>query len=784
MTRWQPQAERRMVAPLRLRRPGSFLIALMCCLGAACGDAEPVPDRSTPGVVHLRPGDSLLERLESARLPSIPAHNLPADVASLLGDDVRVEAPVPALAWQRVEAMPPEWSSALAGQGRGHLWWARSPILLVEGAPEPVVRVRGEPVSRWEFGDVAPMPDDFAGWFRGQRMVLAVSEQVPQQVSLVGTVSAVSEFGRMERGRALHGQDPVPAGLVTRIALGDVKRSALLVPAPGVVEFAPVRLVADRLHVAVGVAADAWVLIDGVVQRRRKVSDGVRFAVEVVVHDEGGVASSGMSGAGRPQRIWSGVVSAAEVGMGWVEAEVDLSRWRDEVIALRLVTEPATAVGAAGDAVHDYALWADLRLRGGAVLEPRRPNVVLIDIDTLRADRMAAYGAQRETTPGLDAWASERAVTYTDSVSAAPWTLPSTVSFLTGLAVHQHGVDDASDALGRGAATLASILASAGYETRAIAGGGYLRPDYGCDAGFERYETRDAKDLDWTSALDFVRTRDSERPFFLFLHTYSVHAPYAFDERWADPGYDGVLRRIEVDTGTVFEPWHRGELDLGEEDGRYIEALYDGLVSQMDREVAGFLRSLRGLVPEGELMVVLTSDHGEAFLEHGHLGHGVSLYDEQLRVPLIVEYPDGLTGTSDVPASGVDLLPTVLQAVGLAVPDGLAGRSLREVSGDAVRVAQSGEDLRAALSGGFKLIENRADPGAGELYELTSDAGELVDLSAQDTARVEALRRRLEWFLGAHPTPEGGHAVDNTAGRAVLEELRALGYLGGGDDEH
>jgi arylsulfatase len=406
----------------------------------------------------------------------------------------------------------------------------------------------------------------------------------------------------------------------------------------------------------------------------------------------------------------------------------------------------------------------------------------LIDIDTLRADRLAAYGASRETMPGIDAWAAQRAVVYTDSVSAAPWTLPSTVSFLTGLAVHQHGVDQASDALSSGAPTLASLLAAAGYETRGLAGGGYLRPDYGCDIGFERFEMREPKDLDWSAALDYVRTRDSERPFFLFLHTYFVHAPYGYDARWTDPAYDGVLRHIEVDTGTVFEPWHRGELDLGEDDGAYIEALYDGLVSRMDREVAEFLRALDELVPDGQLMVVFTSDHGEAFLEHGHLGHGVSLYDEQLRVPLLVAYPDGGPGTRDVPASGVDVVPTVLDSVGLPVPDGLAGRSLRDATGGAVRVAQSGDDLRAALSDGYKIIEHAGRPDAVELYALATDALELEDLSQKDAKRLAALRRRLEWFLGAHPVPEGGHAVDNVAGRAVLEELRALGYLGGGDD--
>jgi arylsulfatase A-like enzyme len=235
-----------------------------------------------------------------------------------------------------------------------------------------------------------------------------------------------------------------------------------------------------------------------------------------------------------------------------------------------------------------------------------------------------------------------------------------------------------------------------------------------------------------------------------------------------------------VDTGTVFEPWQRGELDLDQGDGAYVEALYDGLVSHMDVEVAAFLRTLNELVPEGQLMVVLTSDHGEAFLEHGDLGHGTSLYDEQLRVPLIVQYPDGKSGLSDVPASGVDVLPTVLDTVGLPIPAGLPGRSLRDSSGPAVRVAQSDEGLRATLSDGYKMIERERQPALTELYALDTDAAELHDLSAQDVVQLEVLRRRLEWYLATHAVPEGGHAVDNQAGSDVLEELRALGYLGGG----
>ena len=775
-------AERRLDAPQWMHLLGVVSVALASFVLLNCGETDSVPaSPSAQDVSVLRPGDSLLERLEGAELVQIPAHNLQAEVAASLPENLRIDVAVGPLAWQRAEAMPASWSAELAALDQGDLWWAQSPVPLAKGGPDPVVRVGGEEAPAWRFGDGSTMPEGFAGWFRAQRLLLAVSKEIPQQVSLEATVSAVSEFGRLERGRALHGEDPAPTGLVTRVELGEVKRSALLLPAPGILDFPPAKLAADRLHVAVGVAGDGWVMENGVLKRRRASSDGVFFAVDVLPWAEATSKEGGVPDATRALRAWSAFVPADEVGKHWVEAEIDLSRWRGQIVSLRLVTQPTNESESGGNPEHDYALWSDLRLRGGATLKPNFPHVVLIDIDTLRADRLAAYGAKREATPGLDSWSAQRAMTYTDSVSSASWTLPSTVSFLTGMAVHQHGVEKASDALGRGAPTLASRLAQAGYETHAIAGGGYLRPEYGCDVGFESFETRAPKDLDWTAALDFVRTRDSERPFFLFLHTYYVHAPYAFDPRWVDPEYDGALREIEVHTGTVFEPWQRGELDLDQLDGAYVEALYDGLVSQMDVKVAAFLEALNELIPDGQLMIVLTSDHGEAFLEHGDLGHGVSLYEEQLRVPLVVQYPDGKSGVSDVPASGVDVLPTVLDTVGLPLPAGLPGRSLRETVGPAVRVAQSDDGLRATLSDGYKLIERGAQPTLTELYALDVDAGELHDLSEVDVVQLEALRKRLEWYLSTHAAPEGGHAVDNQAGSDVLEELRALGYLGGGD---
>jgi len=769
--------------------PSVGALLLLACVALplglpACGsEPEPPP----PPVAPLAAGDSLLERLGTARVLQYPPSNLAPELQALLGGVVRVQAPVSPLLWERVWAMPAAWEDLLATRGRRQVWWARPPLPLVSldsVDARPVALVKGVQPALWDPRSTTPVPPGYACWYPPERLLLAVANAPPTDVSLIGSVSAESEFVRFERGEALLGRVPAAEGLRMRTELDDCKRDALLLPAPGVLEFPVDELLAERLHVAVGVPDQSWSLRDGVVQRDGPASDGVVCAVEVLWSEERRVEPAGapaqVERVERSERVWTYALEQREVGRGWHEAVIDLSRWQGQAVRLRLVSEP----GARDKNLHDYVLWADLRLRGGARRAAGRPHVVFIDIDTLRADRLAAYGARRATMPRLDAWADAHATVYTDAVSTAPWTLPSTVSMFTGLAVHQHGVDKAADALGPGSRTLATTLAAAGYETRAITAGGYLRPAYGMDLGFERYETRDPKDLDWSSALDFVADRDSERPFFLFLHSYAVHAPYEYNERYVDPAYDGPLRSVQVDHSTVFEPWMECRIDLSAADDRYLEDLYDGLCARTDLEVGAFLDALEQMLAGEPLLVVFTSDHGEAFQEHGLLGHGISLYEEVLRVPLFVRYPDGRPARSRAPASGVDILPTVLDVVGLPALPGLAGTSLRTGRARDVRVAQSGTDERAVLSEDWKLIEpfDLDEPAANtwvQLYDLVHDRREVFDRSDEEADRLSEMRRRLAWFLEAHPTPQDGGAVETAAGAAELAELKALGYLGG-----
>ncbi len=764
----------------------ALLLGLLSCAEAEGGGGDGQGEAGDPGAHDVSgpwsvsPGDSLLEHLESVRVVRYPDSNLPPEVNAVAGGNIRVRAGVPPLAWERVWSMPAGWGPVLAANGNPELYWAPSPIPLIAEGEIPVPLIGGQPVPAFDLSLQNTLPERLAVWRVQEQLLLATGVEVGpiRDVGLEGSVPGVTEFASVDRGAVVTGRSPTAKGLATHQELDSVVRDALLLAAPGTLEVELQDLQAQRLEFAIGVVDVGWSLVDGIVRRVHRRGDGATFAVEIL-----------SAGEDAPERVWEKTLGAEDVGTTWLEAQVDLSRWMGKTCTLRLVTEP----GPSGNPLFDYGLWAGLRFRGAARKSPSKPHIVLIDIDTLRADRLGSHGGDRGLTPELDSWAERCAVVFPDAMATAPWTLPSTVSMFTGLAVHQHGIDKASTALAGGADTLVTHLKSAGYETRGHATGGYLRAAYGFDLGFDVYETRDPKHIDWSGVTEFVAKRDSETPLFLFLHTYYVHAPYEYEAEDVDPDYDGPLRGIEVDRDTVFDPWHDGELELSAADRRYVEDLYDGLVRRMDGIVGQFLSDLEAAFGDEPFMVILTSDHGEAFLEHELYGHGLSLWSEVLRVPLLIRFPEGVAGVNGTPSSGLDLLPTVLEAAGIPIPEGLPGRALQSATGVSVRVAQYQADLRATMSEGFKLVEPlRPDaevkasevdgPGAQRartrLFDMQADGGDLVDLSAEHPGRVEQLKRRLAWFLANYPERHE-HAASSTADSDALDELRALGYLGG-----
>ncbi len=311
---------------------------------------------------------------------------------------------------------------------------------------------------------------------------------------------------------------------------------------------------------------------------------------------------------------------------------------------------------------------------------PARPDLVLISIDTLRADHLSTYGYHRPTSPRLDRLAAESHV-FRRSLSASTWTLPSTATLLTGLLPAQHGLLSIRQRLPPPVDTLAERLGRLGYRTAAFTDGGFVAPQWGFSQGFERYDATAGKA--WgpkdVAAIAGPAQRWLEEnrfhPFFLFVHTYETHQPYTNREGFADPFFDPAYDGRFADRASVRVS--EAEATAGADLERIV-ALYDGEVRRADHYLGRLLDALRASGRWRDTAVIVTSDHGEEFLDHGDFDHGFAkVFDPNVRVPLILKPPgEPAARTVDRPVTGLDVAPTLLGLAGDAGAAGLPGRPL------------------------------------------------------------------------------------------------------------
>ena len=450
----------------------------------------------------------------------------------------------------------------------------------------------------------------------------------------------------------------------------------------------------------------------------------------------------------------------------------------------------------------------------GACAQPptRRPNVLLISIDTLRADHLGCYGYERSTSPAIDALA-KRGVRFERSYSQANQTLPSHLSILTSLfpAEFQITRDDGLNPtqqstklrLPGAALTLAEVAAAAGYRTGAFTGGGLVAPRYGLDQGFATFEgTRTSTEQGFATSLpEFKRWLDqgdaegSDAPFFAFVHTYDVHDPYH-----APPPFDRAFsaRRSEdfvAQEGYVPSAQElRKQLpDPNHEQLQEILDFYDNGIAYADRGVSLLETILSERGAWDNTMVVLFSDHGEEFQEHGSWGHGPQLYDELLHVPLILRLPGDARAGELVPelVRLIDIAPTVAELLDLPVGADWQGRSLMELVGargaDRPVLAELSNAAIGTLSlrlGDWKVIDTLSTQRS-QLFETHSDPEELLDLAQREPARLTSLRadlraRREALAAGSLPL----RAVPMGADAQSLQEFEAelLAKMGYGGD--
>jgi choline-sulfatase len=401
-------------------------------------------------------------------------------------------------------------------------------------------------------------------------------------------------------------------------------------------------------------------------------------------------------------------------------------------------------------------------------------HLVLVTIDTLRADRLSCYGSRTVATPHLDAIAAQGALCRDVSVQA-PLTRPSHVTILTGRYPAEHGIrDNVAPALAANVPTLAERLKSLGFETAAFVSSIVLSRQSGLARGFDTYSDRFDVDADDARFLNTIQRRGdgptaeaiawleghSASRTFLWLHLYDPHDPYEPPEPYAS---------------------------------RYADRPYDGEVAFADDLVGRLDAALDRLGRRGETLLIVTSDHGEGLGDHGEAVHGFFVYESTLAVPMLVRGPGIAAGTRlATTVRSVDLVPTALDLLGAPLTAGheVSGRSLASAMRggaaptDEATYAESltpllhfgWSDLRALREGRFKYI---AAPRP-ELYDLKADPGELRNIALQSPVKAEALRGALARRLEAERQTAAAPAAAAAIPPELLEQLGALGYVGGG----
>lgn len=407
---------------------------------------------------------------------------------------------------------------------------------------------------------------------------------------------------------------------------------------------------------------------------------------------------------------------------------------------------------------------------------PEHPNVVLLSVDTLRADRLGCYGYGFDTSPNVDAFAAE-GLLFENVVCEVPLTSPSMGSMLSSRYPRTMGTTRNGLRMPAGPPLVQECFQAAGYETFCVQSNWTLKAKLSAlDRGFERYDDdfhkkrwgiikaeRPADEVT-RNALEMLDTRDAARPFFAWIHYTDPHAPYTMHRK--------------------HNPQDRRPFSARRRDKAGIK--YDSEVAYCDAHIATLLAAL----PENTA-VVFVADHGESLWEHDYLGHGRRVYQPGLHIPLIIRAPGMAPGRSAVPARGADVGPTLLGLAGIAPAPGMVGRDLLaagadlsgprvvETYGGAVPnlpgakavMADAAPMHQAVLEGDWKLIVSGRDV---ELFNLDTDPGEHTNLAAENPGRVAEMRSLIDAWNAANVQAELG---EGTLNEEDVQALEALGYV-------
>lgn len=513
---------------------------------------------------------------------------------------------------------------------------------------------------------------------------------------------------------------------------------------------------------------------------------------------------------------------AQQQGQGWQELALSLGAWAGQEVR---IAWSCKAAGAPRRKDSVVPVWSTAQISAAGTADtagPARPNIILISLDTLRADRLSSFGYPRPTTPALDAFAGE-ATSFTDAVAASCWTTPSHASMFTGALPLDHGAGSwpRGYVLQQNQQTIAELLQQAGYATAAFSEGGSVGSWAGFYQGFDRFS--DGPVVEGASSGTAKRTFDAAAkwidtqagaPFFAFIHTFEIHDPYCSPppegHRFIDP--DTQLSKCIFEKDLTSDAIVKQAIDL-----------YDGGVLYTDAVFGQFAKFLKEKGFLDNTVVIIVSDHGEEFGEHGAYGHTTHLYKELLHVPVIIRLPDAnaARGPQDTLISGCDIAPTIAEIAQVDVsPVSKEGRSLMplllpERGGSYTRdyayshfqqridelTLKTGIDHEFAfysvrskdarfMIGNREWVRERVLSGERPAqiqwtefgYDLIADPAERTNVCEVDPSRMDVLRAVLKSHLEGKEIdttvfPGVGSAGDERVQEETIDALRALGYI-------
>ena len=587
--------------------------------------------------------------------------------------------------------------------------------------------------------------------------------------------------------------------------------------------FAPIILVVNLILV---IAASLFSTGDGNLARQVRPfsTPWLPCAIYLVSIALAGVASSG--------RILLYVaVSIALWLAAWLAGRLGAGKTQAPARGLALASILAIVCCASTAALH-----AGPSLTSSAPVHPAagRPNVILISLDTVRADHLSVYGYGKKTTPHLEEFAKESTV-YTRAISSGDMTLPSHASLFTGLYPSQHGAHfSAEQRLGAPLdprfKTLAGQLRDQGFWTGGvIANGGYLSVAFGLNRGFDYWDqrlpavmlapltpaylrgrirnlivrfiptsnwdrvSRNAEEINEAVFRALDQRPQDRRPFFLFVNYMDAHIPYIPPAPYSNlfPGKDPAFTESRYIATYLDVVAHDRRID--QRDRAHLVSQYDGGIAYLDAQLGALFAHLKSAGLYENTLIIVTSDHGEALGERNYLDHGgLSLYDDQIHVPLLIRYPGSRQAARvGQPVAGVDILPTVLAVAGLPVPQHIAGQSLTEpIAEDREVLSESfpggrawftnatrfDRTFRGIVSASRKYIATSA--GSPELYNLLQDPAESNNLYNPEQAQSRDAAERLSVVSQMARSSGQSLRSPGKVDRDTVERLRSLGYVG------